>query len=144
MHRRAFVLTLGLLAGPLAAAADELDTVTAAIGHTLIAVSAGGDTTTMHLRHDHTFRVTLDDPNQTAGWVMDGGRLCQRTDYGPRECHRPAGRWIVERGKLCMMPDGSAQNWRECFVLDRGKKLGDTWTQVTGNGDYTMMIRAGQ
>jgi hypothetical protein len=124
--------------------AETLDTMENAVGHVLTATSPGGDRTIMHFRKDHTFQAKLIDPNGTSAWIVEGSRVCQRTEYGPRECHIPAGRWIIDQGKLCMMPDGSAQNWRECFALDKGKKLGDTWKQTEGKIEYTLSITADQ
>jgi hypothetical protein len=140
-------LACGLVGRVALSAEAAHDTVQAALGNTLVVFEPSGTEVRMRFKADHRYELEYLDPQGKGAYEVVGKQVCRRTagPDGKRECHATVGRWWVDGDKLCQMPDGSPSDFNDCHPLDRGRKLGDSWTQPAGpNATMKFELRAGK
>jgi alkylhydroperoxidase/carboxymuconolactone decarboxylase family protein YurZ len=121
------------------------DTIENLVGNRLTTSEPDGAVVIMHLKADHTYDMELASPPGKGAWHLQGGKICEANAGGAQACNSPAGKWHVEGDAVCIVPDeGDTKNVRDCFPVERGKKVGDTWTQVNGEQKWTLSLTAEQ
>ncbi|MDX2237908.1 MAG: hypothetical protein NW203_10130 [Hyphomonadaceae bacterium] len=108
----AAALLTACLAAPAAAGTME-----AAHANTITSTDASGATLRWHFNADNSYHMAAPDGSHVAG------------------------RWALEGGQLCMVPQGGE---RACVPFEANKGVGDTWVAQTANGPVTVSIVAGR
>jgi hypothetical protein len=101
-----------VLAVALTGSAAVADTIEEAVGNTVVVRLADGTVERYLFDADHTFTVQTSEGEMTGTWALNGGEVC--VDFGEDE---PI-----------------------CEDYPKGKKLGDTWTEVDDDDGSSLTI----